>query len=510
MVDIDLASLPDLVAVRGLTDAVNRLVQDGWSISDRLRNVRLVAPSGRTGEQLAECVTPLLAAVEDLELRTQSGFVLGAEAESFVVRRSPEPVADYYSGPELPIAERARDGDVVAALSLAGDWSCAVVIDLSRPLEDGNPGVAWRVVRASNVITETLAGVSWWNMGSLLRAQAGPLLCLVLGDEQLRLVTPSFAVVSPDAPRMSLAWPTAKQSRVEMMSGRMFAVGASYLPEELIPLDPPIGAEELHDLLRQRASAMAWAWMANEAKIEDEKCTLEFFGLQRVRVEIGPDGLGSSAGPGSVALYEWVTTDPSPDRVLAVRQVVSIYQHGEFLSRGYDVRQAAEPIYRALRTDTVAEVFAGQRKARDLALTSSQQTADATLAAAKAVGERTLASLGGLGGLVIARAASTHVSQAVIGTIAFGIAVYAFLLALWTTFVEGPGITGPLSAFSADLPTLSDLLTQGQREEVLKLTTLRVARHRGWTVRVLAPLAYLGVVAVALRVAYPSPHWLWP
>jgi hypothetical protein len=271
-------------------------------------------------------------------------------------------------------------------------------------------------------------------------------------------------------------------------------------PESLWPVTPGSG-DALTEAIASRATALAWARLADGFTPTGTVGRLEFFGFRRIVAEIPPEGITSTdAQKDTAALYKWASQPSEDDRLLAVRQVCSLYPDGGFVERAADVLRAAEPIYAGLRREAVAEVFAAQREARTVALTAARQAADAALTAAKSVGERTLAAVAGIGGIAVARAASTPVDAALAANLLLGVSVYTALLSLWSIFVEGPTMTTSLRSLEADLMVVGDILTKDQRREIATQSLVLAARRRAWIVRIAAPLAYAVVAIVALVV----------
>lgn len=84
----------------------------------------------------------------------------------------------------------------------------------------------------------------------------------------------------------------------------------------------------LHARLWRYTAAAVWAQLASGAALPDDdtrQAALEFFGYRRTSHVLGPAGpeLDETGCRAAYRLWEWVTSDASPDRLLAVRQVVA-------------------------------------------------------------------------------------------------------------------------------------------------------------------------------------------
>ncbi len=272
--------------------------------------------------------------------------------------------------------------------------------------------------------------------------------------------------------------------------------------------ESPIGADTLRNALSRRVGALSWSWLSNSVHIDGGTAYLEFFGYRRVAFSPGDDGVNPrGVAEEAYRLYRWATADQSPDRVLAVRQVVSLQPGLELPDRPADVRQAAEPLYRALRSNEVAAVLDTQRQARAIAIDTARQSAEAAQVAAKSATERTIASLGVVAGVVVANA--TAVLKATDAQeLAIAIAVVLCFLAAWTVFIEGPAISRPLRDLRNDFETIARLLDAAERKAILGMSTIKSAARRARVARVSAPIVYLAAAVVSLLIAHFRFGWL--
>ncbi len=107
----------------------------------------------------------------------------------------------------------------------------------------------------------------------------------------------------------------------------------------------------------------------------------------------------------TIALRGWALHDASPDRLLALRQVASLYGTDTApFGHAADVQASAEVIYAGLRTDAVAEAVKGSREAHAQAQDAARQTVKNATDMVKGATERMLAALVAVGAVLIANA----------------------------------------------------------------------------------------------------------
>jgi hypothetical protein len=197
-------------------------------------------------------------------------------------------------------------------------------------------------------------------------------------------------------------------------------------------------------------------------------------------------------------LWHSVATSAGPDRLLAIRQVVSIYREAPW-SHAADVARSADSLFVALRADAVAEAFRSQRDARALALTVARQTAEATTGLAKNAVERSLAVFAAVGGIIVARTAKTLTDNQA-ADLRRLLCVYLLLLVPWSYLLEGRAVTMAIGALKRDLATFSELVPASEQAAILATDTVQRARSHAWVARIVVPLAYAAAALVALIV----------
>lgn len=501
-------ALIESVKIRAL--AVKQLESAGWESEDLLSRIQLRATWSGEGRAKLDDLAPLMESVASADISTQTGFRIGRAGDGLEVLSAPSALSDYYRGSQLEVAERIRDGDSGAVGLLEADWDASVTIDLARGLFDEPDSYPWKFVRSYDVLVETIGKLAWWELGSLIGSDR-PLLVLILDDAPPRnLVTHSVVCCSESRHDAVDLNGVVTSRRQELVIARGEDPGSLVLPDEVIPHGPHEGVSDLVDLLRARAAAAAWGWLSNSIDPLGEFAELEFFGLQRVRAQLPIAGVPSMTGQvAALSLYRWATSEVSVDKILAVRQVVSIYAGSSFLDCADDVRRAAEPVYLALRRDAVSEALAITREARQIALSSTRVALESSLASAKSVGERALASLAALGALAITAATTENLSDSLVATITLGIGAFALFLAIWNCFVEGPISTFPLKNLRDQISGASLLLSANELDDLTRSTSVRRAWKRVLIIRILAPVIYIAVALFAATLAHPEPKGFW-
>lgn len=491
--------------IRAAQDQVSDLIASGWAARDELLSVTIQAPSGSTGSSIASGLRPMLHIARDVRMRVEAGvnhFELGlVQGGLELIDTRADDLSANFDGADLQTAQRARAGDARAAIDLPGSWTAAASLNLAAPLTDADPSCSWRVVREIGVLEHAFSERPWWRLTDLIEAPSASVVYVVLSEAELDYVTDEFAVVGvarvEDFPRPRGA--EQKRAAVRAAAAPMLPGGVP-LPEQLYAT-PSRPLSTLGRILRARAGACAWAWLGNSVTAEGKHAEIEFFGFRRVQFSLGADGIvDAEAAEESLNLYRWATAEASPDRVLAVRQVVSLSEGPELPSPASDVRLAAEPLFVALRSEAVTEVLRSQREARAIAIKTARKSSEAAQSASKSVVERTIASLAAVGGVALASASKVITSDQG-RNLALAIGAYLLVLVLWSILVEGPPITNPLGALQEDLKQVGDLLSAEERTRIMALKSVKLARRRAIVARLAVPLAYLAGAVVAFIVA---------
>jgi hypothetical protein len=498
--------------VRAVSATLTAFEQAGCAVTDQFLSCTVTIPPAQSHGVPHRALIDAIADVADIHLRFDLppvSFELSAVAGATLDFMG-EPAGDpssAFEGKELTRARRAWKGDINVAMSLTGQWSGDLTVHLAAALQNLDAARAWRAVRSTAVVVQELSAYPWWRTGELIHDGNRGVVVAVVNESPVDLQTPSFAVVSldrlvgsgPAVPRM-----VDRRSQVRSSSTTQLLDGVP-LPEELEPKAGFVGASALAEMLRPRADACAWAWLCNAMTVAKDQqgsyARLEFFGYRRRVFMLRPPGYAAAPEHRALDMYKWATAETSPDRVLAICQVVSLHEGPDLPTQPEDIVRAAEPLYQALRAGEVAAVLESQRQARSIAVESARGSADAAQAAAKSTAERTIASLAGVAGIAVANATAVLSDKNAVD-LALGIAGLFLFLAAWAIFVEGPTMRAPLNSFAADLPTIGYLLPEADRTAILNMDVLKTASHAVLRVRILAPIVYVAGTAVSVLVAH--------
>jgi hypothetical protein len=494
-----------------VADALTEFVAAGCQVTNGFLSCRVTVPERDSDGAPHRDLLASVADVADVHLqfaRPPTSFELSAAAGGaleFMADPAGEP-STAFEGDELAQARRAWAGDIEAALSLSGRWNGDLAVSLAAPLIAYDPGRGWRAVRTLDVFVQELAAYPWWRTGELVTDGTRGVIVAVVDDANVDVRTPSLVVLSID--RFQGRGPQApgdagKRQAVQRVTTAQVPVDLP-VPEELEPSEGALGTP-LVEALRPRCDAVAWAWLSNAMEVGTDEpgefAALEYFGYRRRRFTVGPGGYTGAQGQRAYDLYLNATQEPSPDRDLAIRQVVSLHDGPNLPAEPNDVARAAEPLYQALRAGEVAAVLETQRQARSIAVDAARSAADAAQTAAKSATERTIASLAALAGIAVANATAV-LSKADARAIAIGITGLFVFLVAWAIFVEGPTMRAPLNSFNKDLATIGYLLPQMDRTAILGMDALKTASNAVLRARIASPIVYATGAALTLLVAH--------
>jgi hypothetical protein len=510
--ELDAGVVAAISRARSATDSINDLETLGCAVADGLRACAVTIPAAEAKGVPHQPELDALRDLADLYLRFERGpvsFELTATAGSPLEFQN-DPAGDpasAFTGEDLKRARAAWEGDIDAATTLPGKWSGNLTIDLAMPFARNESARAWswRAARTAGAIMRELNAYPWWRARELVEDAERPVVVVLTAESNIEFRTATFAVVSLDRlPTVGLPAGGIAARRVEVRnaSGAQLPDGVP-LPEQLEPNEGHVGAERLIETLRTRADACAWAWLSNSTTARDDEsaATVEYFGYRRRGFVLPPEGYVAASGERASKVYTWATAEASPDRILAIRQVVSLYDGATLPNAPEDVIRAAEPLYLALRAGEVAAVLESQRQTRGIAVEAGRESAAAAQSAAKSAAERTIASLAAVAGIAVANATAGLSAKDARG-LTIGIAALFGFLAMWATFIEGPAMRAPISSFKVDLPTIGHLLGPADRTAILGMRALKTASHAVLRARIATPIIYLAGAAVTLLVAH--------
>ena len=200
-------------------------------------------------------------------------------------------------------------------------------------------------------------------------------------------------------------------------------------------------------------------------------------------------------------MYLWATSEPSPDRVLAIRQVVSLYEQQDLPGRPEDVVRAAEPLYQALRAGEVAVVLESQRQARSMAVDTARGSADAAQSAAKSATERTIASLAAVAGIAVATRLRCCPPQMLVPSRSRS-RPSSCSSPRGRSSLKGRPCRRRWTASLPDLPLIGHLLSPDDQKAILGMQALRKASRAVLRVRIAAPCVYIAGAVITIGVAH--------
>lgn len=480
---------------------VEALVADGWTRDPGTgAGFELVSPPRPAAAPLLDAAGPLGELCPSVRLHGVFGDMwLRVERRAggvpVVAEVSPGEPDHHFEGDELGSARAAWDLDADAALALEGEWTATVTVDPTVVLRRERPGTDWRAFRDPDELDRYLASLPWWRSDGLVPDGRAVGVVLWSGPD-VSVTAGAVAVASLPAEPRPAGTGAARRSED--------APDGVPSPDALAPsthADDDISAR-LASLLWRFAAAAAWAHVASGTAVPDDdtgRAALEFFGYRRTSHRLGPAGpdLDERGCRAAYRLWEWVASDGSPDRLLAVHQVVSLYQQDPPWDRADDVRRAARPLFVALRQAAVAEVLAQQRETRKLGVDVARQSVTAAAGLAREAVGRCLASLLALGAVVVAET-NPDLSAGQADSLRTLVAAFLFALAAWNVFVEGPPVSAPLDHLDDDLDLTGPLLDPDERRDIGNMGSVVAARRHARLVRAAVPAVYAATAVVAL------------
>jgi hypothetical protein len=244
--------------------------------------------------------------------------------------------------------------------------------------------------------------------------------------------------------------------------------------------------------------------IASDVIVQDDSVVVDFRGLKRVRFQLPqPGGITRESALATRILYEWVFCERSPDRLLATRQVVSLYPGAEAINAPDDVLDSAEVVYSGLRSDSVVEALRNVREAESRALDTVRDSLKSVQDLAKSATERLLATLAALGGVVVAdetRSVSLHTGRILIWLV---VAFLVFLLCV-AVFIEGPLLSMPLMKMGDDFVNALTPMSENQRSKIVNLPSVVSTRVRIKVLRIFIPIVYVTAIVLIVLIAFPG------
>lgn len=494
----------DLHPVEVAKSEIERLRTAGWVFCDEYHRI-LVERSIVSPIEARQELTPLQGALTGLRVEgTYGEFRVGLKllGDMFEIVELPDGGLERFfeEADEREAARRLEDREADAALALPLTWHASCDLDLGR-LVPPKAGLEVRVALSSQWLIRTVmsggvAGITRFLPDSGVRRIY---VALDAPNEAVHFGSVSFIGHSG-----AVNLPTPAKS---LPGEDLFPAGGSFLPSPsaLIPCGHLVTAGPWLELVRVYGAAfVASTWQRLATSVHDDGERVEFLGFKRVVAKLPtPADLTAEVVAETRILYRWAFQDLSPDRLLAIRQVVSLYQDALALIRPKDVLEGAEVVFVGLRTEALAEVLRGSREAQSQAADSVRQSLKAVQDLTRSATERVLASLVAVAAVVAANSTLT-LSDRVGRNLILLVAAFLALLAVFAIVLEGPLLSLPLRKLQDDLREGNPLLTERQRQRAAELPSVVATRRRVRLLRAVVPFTYIALAAAIVAWGYPE------
>jgi hypothetical protein len=488
-------------------DALATLDGAGWTITDELSAVRV---SSRPGPlHSLDLLADVLDAADDVVATSRIA------GQSFVLRRvrgqmevvhvpSLAPREVFEDRDIWPVAERAWSEDVSAVMQLPLDWVIDATLALHRLLAVP-AGLEVRVTTSAEALVTMVLGASAWEFDRFLPSPAALRLFIALdaAGPAVRAGVLTFAGLEP-----GIVTVLGAHQRTHPGAA---AESADDLPSPtlLTPCDVRTASgmswEPAFRHIKQVAAYLALSALASSRTVRDDSLILTYLGFKRLTLTLTRDAeILPKDADGWIVLFLWATLERSPDKLLAIRQVASVYETGaEFLRHPRDVHDSAEMVYLGLRSDAIAEAVRSVRVAETQILEVVRQTARATQDLLKSVTDRAIATLVAVGGVLIANASKVLPTSTGRGLLLV-LATFLAFLGIWSLVVEGPLLSLPLRKLLEDFDSRPTSLSERQRFELRKLPTVMAMRSKLRLVQFAVPLVYVAAAALVVVFGHPD------
>lgn len=509
----------DLGPLQAPAELIKALTHAGWSAQDTRTTISLKRSDIEdvsSDLELLDAFGTALVGVRVVGMLNGLTIELGRVGGTYEVRSLPEArPEDLFDVPDLELARNAWDRDADAALALPFTWQINAEVGLDRLLSLP-PEVDVRISLTAASVNAVMAKMTLGELGTFVPALGVRRVYLAFdaAPEPLHLGSLTFTGLAtddsgPDTAPFTLVVPGPAEPLPGEGENRRSGGTELPLPVCLLPVD---GADTIGtwQAVRTRGEALAalivWAMVASEVVIDGSEYLLEFRGLKHVAMTLpDPSLLDASAIAAAITLRSWVFHDASPDRLLAVHQVVSLYQDTDALWHADDVLDGAEIVYAGLRSEAVAEAIRSTREAQGQIFDAVRQALKAVQDLAKSATERFLAALVAIAAVVVANAndsLSDHAGR----NLMLSVAAFLTLLSLVAIFVEGPLLSLPLDNMESDLQLGTPLLTHDQRKQLVELPSVSATRRKIILLRILIPAVHLALAVLIVVFGYPSRY----
>ncbi len=477
----------DLTYLEPLRASIRRAADAGWSISDTGGLIQLKGPiTGSPVEwELPEEFVPYLRLAQADATKRGHDFQLHLVNHQWEFFSLPDAQPDQlFDKEELPFAKKAWESVTSALADLDLSWNVRLDLKLYESEKDGHDvQVHWSMATIDAMFeNKPLASLSRFLPGK------GHRTFLSLQGQREELVFGAVSFTTFDA---------LSQGRLVLRSA------ATRLPGETSDATGPANLlyvagnmtdwSEVSESLT--ASVCVSIWTAVSSGHSDS--TVDFFGYKHATFEL-PLEWAEPQIEGAHALYRWALGDKTPNRLLALRQIVSLYTDPPF-DYVDDILASSETIYSGLQSATVAEVVRDTRDAEAHAQQAVRQTSQSAVDLTKSVGERVLAGLVAVG--VAATANVTKILDTAVTTaiLAFVTGYFALMLTLFL-LIDWRAVGLPIKQLEAEIGRRGSYLSPSTVKAIAESPAVTGARNLVRVARIAIAVVYLCVV-IALLVA---------
>lgn len=484
----------DLTPLRHVAHHLRQLASNGWTIHDEINDIRITRNTGEASNAvrdldiLAQAVGRI-EAVGNLGGHTMRVRTVGGRLE-VIAPPAADPRSLFEEG-ELEDAAEAWEGDADAALRLSMDWTITGHLSPSQLLPDLSEQMvkfafAIEVHTISTAVLEsTLQQISRYIPDDRTRLIY---VALAERDDVLHLGTASFTTLTTSG---SLIVPDMASPLIgELDQTRTkFPRPHCFLPILSQPQQPNTW-EQVRIFCRTMAGLAFWVLVASAVTNEEGGIGLSFVGFKRVEFRLpSPQTLPQVATDKNLRLRQWTFQEPSSDRLLAIRQIVSLYGVDSPFINAEDILASAEIVYLGLRTDAITEVVKTTRDAHSQTLDTVRQALKSSQDLIKSATERFLAGLVAVGAVFIANV-SRSIPASTTEQLWLIIAAFFMVLALISVLIEGPSLNLQIKHLPEEVKATSSLLTDKQRAAIINSSTVAATKRRIVIVRFAVPLIY--------------------
>lgn len=434
--------------------------------------------------------------------------VVGSTMEVVEIPEAP-PEALFDDHADLELASQAWDRDADAALLLPMMWSITADLALERVLSTPS-GIELRVMLTSDTVRNIFL-----DQGLTTAEQLVPLpgmrrvyLALNASAQPVHLSGVTFAglINLPDDGNLTLPSAAAPLDGENLVKGLPWGLPrpTALVLDRHYPPDVRLPWQDVIDRCQAFAALATWTLVANNVQVNQDCVQLEVLGFKRITLILpDPDLLSPAICAETLDLRAWAFHDASPDRLLALRQVISLYQGEEVFAHAIDIRDSAEVIYVGLRSNAVAEVVKSSREAQRHAQETVRQTLKSVQDLLKSTMERFLASLVAIAAVLIANV-NHSLPDNISRNLLLLTSAFLAMLALFAIFVEGPLVSLPLKNLTGDLRDGTTLLTESQRNGIADMASVSSTRSRVRLVRFVVPGLYVAVAVLIVLFGKPG------